>query len=184
MTHLAPPHPWLRSAITNFHQSFFAPHASIQPANYPKWLICTLKIEAACSSKLQYPPNRLQCVITWKTTNKSATLCAVFYIYECFKINILPFHLNNNHWTEPGSITATIKCVHNRTLRVTEEETHLLLQCTGTVTTLMTFIWEVLGSNISRITDNSEIFYGTFLNLPSKSSSELQTDLQCLLVNL
>lgn len=47
LTHLGPPQPWLRSAIPNVHQSFFPPMLP-----YKKWLTCTLKIEAVCSSKM------------------------------------------------------------------------------------------------------------------------------------
>lgn len=89
---------------------------------------------------------------------------------------------------------ATIECVYNRKVCVTEEASQFLPQDKGTVTTFMTLSWEVFGGCIINdifnreidvhVTDISEIFYDIFLSLSSKSSSELQTDLQCLLLNL
>jgi hypothetical protein len=152
----------------------------------PKWLTFTLKRGSMFLQNYGIHLSDYNVSLPRRPQYKSAALCTMFHIHICFfKINQCPSSpIKQQSLNTARNQKGCNNCIYNRTVCVTEEETQFSSQDTGIVTTFMTFIWEILGSNLSHVTDNSEFSYGIFLNLSSKSSSEFQIDLNCLLLNL
>lgn len=143
---------------------------------YKKWLTCTLKIDAECSSKMMVSTNQTaMCHYLEGHITICNSLCYVLYI--CMLQNkSTPFLSNHTIITEhsqdpkwPSSnVYIKVKPVSQKWQLSSYHRTH------GIVITSMTFSCDIFCSSISHVTDISDIFYGIFLNISSKSTSELQ----------
>ena len=171
LAHLGPHHPWLRSAIPNLHRSFFPPMLP-----YKKWLTCTLKIEAECSSKMTVSTYQAaMCHYLEGHIPICNSLCHVLYIWmpQNKSMSFLSNHtIITEHSHDPKRRSSNAYIIEKSVLQNRQLSSYHWTH--GIVTTFMTFSWEGFCSNITHVTDISEIFYGIFLNLSSKSSSELQ----------